>query len=182
MVVDPAPAHKPGAVPAPDWRRDRSGRYTLGVPASRSDARILILATGAVIVAGLFVAAILLLASGRAVSPTTYTPFSAGSNRALESTLKEGGPYFFPDPFGGSRNILLALEGGKVVALSDILPDTTDCHVKWKGSINSFVDCHGDRLKSSELARYRTEIGVSGSAKGLLLVDLRHLEAAPQGS
>ena len=171
-----------GAAPGPDWSSTCSGRYTVSVSADRSDARILILATGAVVVAGLFVAAVLLLASGRASSPTTYTPFSAGSASALHGQLKDGGPFFFPDPFGGNRNILLALEDNKVVALSDILPDTTDCHVKWKGSVNAFVDCHGDKLQSTDLARYETKIPIGGSAKGLLLIDLRHKEAAPQGA
>ena len=59
-----------------------------------------------------------------------------------------------PDPFGGNRNILLALEGGKVVALSDIVPGSKDCRVRWRGSINSFVDCHDDKLKSTDLERY----------------------------
>jgi hypothetical protein len=149
------------------------------VPASRSDAKILIVATGAVILAGLLVAAVLLLASGRAASPTKYAPFPAGVAQSIKSQLKEGGPYFFPDPFGGDRNILLAIEGGNVVALRDILPNTTDCRVKWRGSLDSFVDCHGDKLRSGQLDRYQTEIGQVGANKGELLIDLRHREAAP---
>jgi hypothetical protein len=149
------------------------------VPASRSDAKILIVATGAVVLAGLLVAAVLLLASGRASSPTKYAPFPAGVAQSIKSQLKEGGPYFFPDPFGGDRNILLAIEGGKVVALRDILPNTADCRVKWRGSLDSFVDCHGDKIRSGELDRYQTEIGQVGSNKGELLIDLRHREAAP---
>jgi hypothetical protein len=149
------------------------------VPASRSDAKILIVATGAVILAGLLVAAVLLLATSRASSPTRYQPFPAGDAASIKHQLQDGGPYFFPDPFGGDRNILLALEGGKVVALSDVLPETTDCRVRWRGSINSFVDCHDDKLRSTELARYRVEIGQVGANKGELLVDLRHREPPP---
>jgi hypothetical protein len=149
------------------------------VPASRSDAKILIVATGAVILAGLLVAAVLLLASGRAASPTKYAPFPAGVAQSIKSQLKDGGPYFFPDPFGGDRNILLAIEGGNVVALRDVLPNTADCRVKWRGSLDSFVDCHGDKLRSGELDRYQTEIGQVGANKGELLIDLRHREAAP---
>jgi hypothetical protein len=144
------------------------------VPASRSDAKILIIATGAVVLAGLLVAAVLLLATSRGAGPTKYAPFSAGDASAIKRQLKDGGPFFFPDPFGGDRNILLGLEGGKVVALSDILPNTKSCRVKWRGSVNSFVDCHGDKLKSTELARFESEIGTTGSSKGLLLIDLRH--------
>jgi hypothetical protein len=149
------------------------------VPASRSDAKILLAAAGAVILAGLLVAAVLLLATSRESSPTKYVQFPAGVAQSIKSQLKDGGPYFFPDPFGGDRNILLAIEGGKVVALSDILPNTTDCRVKWRGSINSFQDCHGDKLRSGELARYRTEIGITGPNKDELLIDLRHREAPP---
>ncbi|MDQ1433032.1 MAG: hypothetical protein QOF40_3634 [Actinomycetota bacterium] len=149
------------------------------MPASRSDVKILVVATGAVILAGLLVAAVLLLASSRASSPTKYAPFPAGVAQSIKSQLKDGGPYFFPDPFGGDRNILLAIEGGKIVALSDILPNTTDCRVKWRGSLNSFVDCHDDKIRSGQLNRYQTEIGQVGANKGELLIDLRHRQTAP---
>ncbi|HEX4528542.1 MAG TPA: hypothetical protein VIA11_03945, partial [Acidimicrobiia bacterium] len=107
------------------------------MPASRSDAKLLLVATGAVVLAGVLVAAVLLLATGRASSPTTYQPFDAGVASSIKQGLKDGGPYFVPDPFGGNRNLLLALEGGKVVALSDIVPGSKDCRVRWRGSINS---------------------------------------------
>jgi hypothetical protein len=152
------------------------------VPASRSDAKLLLVATGAVVLAGVLVAAVLLLATGRASSPTTYQPFDAGVASSIKQGLKDGGPYFVPDPFGGNRNILLGLEGGKVVALSDIVPGSKDCRVRWRGSINSFVDCHDDKLKSTDLDRYRTEIGLTGDSKGELLIDLRHREPAPQAA
>jgi hypothetical protein len=149
------------------------------VPASRSDAKILIVATGAVVLAGLLVAAVLLLATSRGGSPTKYVPFPAGVAQSIKSQLKDGGPYFFPDPFGGDRNILLAIEGGHVVALSDILPNTTDCRIRWRGSLDSFVDCHDDKLRSGELDRYQTEIGQAGANKGELLIDLRRREPPP---
>ncbi len=44
----------------------------------RSDTKLLLLAAGAVIVAGVLVAAVLLLATSRAGSPTKYTAFDAG--------------------------------------------------------------------------------------------------------
>lgn len=149
---------------------------------SRSDAKLLLVATGAVVLAGLLVAAVLLLATSRASSPTKYQPFDAGVAKSIKKDLKDGGPYFVPDPFGGDRSILLAIEDGNVVALSDITPGTKDCRVRWKGSINSFVDCHDDKLKSTDLARYRTEIGLTGAAKGELLIDLRHKDPAPSSS
>ncbi len=149
------------------------------VPIARSDTKLLLVAAGAVILAGVLVAAVLLLASSRASSPTKYVSFPAGDATAIRKDLKSGGPFFFPDPFGGNRNILLALEGGEVVALSDIKPGTKDCRVRWRGSIDSFVDCHDDKVRSSELARYQSEIGVVGVNKGELLIDLRHREPAP---
>jgi hypothetical protein len=149
------------------------------VALQRSDAKILLVAAGAVIVAGVLVAAVLLLATGRASSPTRYAAFPAGDATAIHNDLKKGGPFFYPDPFGGDRNILLALEDGEVVALSDIKPGTKDCRVRWRGSINSFVDCHDAKVKSAALARYQSEIGELGANKGELLVDLRHREAAP---
>ena len=171
MVVDQTRPHKPKDCP-PGW-------YTVAVAASRDDAKILVVATGAVILAGLLVAAVLLLATSRSSSPTKYVPFDAGAAASIKRSLHDGGPYFVPDPFGGDRTILLALEDGKVVALSDVLPGTTSCRVRWKGSIDSFVDCHGDKLHSTELARYRTEVGQLGSIKGELLVDLRHEDPPP---
>ena len=152
------------------------------VPASRSDAKLLFVATGAVVLAGLLVAAVLLLASGRASSPTTYQPFDAGVASSIKQGLKNGGPYFVPDPFGGNRNILLALEGSKVVALSDIVPGSKDCRVRWKGSINSFVDCHDRKLTTAEMARYRAEVIQAGASKGDLLIDLRHRDPPPSSS
>jgi hypothetical protein len=175
MVVDPAAAHKL----CPEWNKGPDGQYTVAVPASRSDARILIYATAAVVLAGLLVAAVLLFATGRDAGPTKYAPFAAGYASAIKHQLQDGGPFFYPDPFGRDRNVLLALEDGKVVALSDVLPNTTSCRVRWRGSLNSFVDCHGDKLTSQELARFETEIGTAGSSKGLLLIDLRHEQPPP---
>jgi hypothetical protein len=171
MLVDSEAAHKP--------KNGERGWYTVAVPASRSDAKLLLVAAGAVVLAGVLVAAVLLLATSRASSPTKYEPFDAGVAASIRSELKDGGPYFVPDPFGGNRTLLLALEGGRIVALSDTLPGTTDCRVRWKGSINSFVDCHGDKLKSDNLARYRAEVGLVGPSKGELLIDLRHKDPAP---
>lgn len=148
---------------------------------ARSDAKILLVAAGAVIAAGLLVAAVLLLATGRASSPTRYEPFDAGVAAAIRKDLKDGGPYFVPDPFGGDRSILLALEDGEVVALSDVVPGTKDCRVRWRGSINSFVDCHDDKIRSTELARYESEVGKIGANKGELFIDLRRRQPAPTG-
>jgi hypothetical protein len=152
------------------------------VAIARSDAKILIVAAAGVVAAGVLVAAVLLLATGQAVSPKKYKAFPAGDATAIRKDLKDGGPYFYPDPFGGNRNILLAIEDGKIVALSDVKPGTKACRVRWRGSIDSFVDCNDAKIASTDLARYQTEIGLIGANKGELLVDLRKREPAPAAS
>jgi hypothetical protein len=168
----------------PDWHLQGPAAFTGGVAASanrfdKQDVKILALASGAVILAGLVVAAVILIGTGREGSQKKVGPFPAGLASAVRSDLKDGGPYFFPDPFGGNKNMLLALENGKIVALASLLPDTKTCEVKWKGSQNAFVDCHGDKLKSTELARYASSVGQSGNLKGILLIDPRQLLPPP---
>jgi hypothetical protein len=146
---------------------------------SRDDTRILVFATLLVVVAGVLVALVLLLATGRASSPTKYEPFEAGAARDIERLLKEGGPYYVPDPFGGSRSIMFALEDGEVVALSTVMPNTEDCRVLWRDSRKAFVDCNDDRHQSTDLARYVTTVDPRDGANDILLVDLRKKEPPP---
>ena len=140
---------------------------------SRDDTRILVFATLLVVVAGVLVALVLLLATGRASSPTKYEPFEAGAARDIERLLKEGGPYYVPDPFGKERSIMFALEDGEVVALSTTLPGTEDCVVFWRDSRKAFVDCNDDRHQSTDLARYETATRTPENGNSLLYVDLR---------
>ena len=112
MVVDRARAHKLCRPNSPDWTFAGFTSYTVSVPASRSDARLLLTATAAVVTAGVIVAVVLLFATGRSQSPTKYEPFSAGPAKAIKHSLREGGPYYVPDPFGGNKSILFALENG----------------------------------------------------------------------
>jgi hypothetical protein len=149
------------------------------VPASKSDAKLLLTATAAVVAAGVLIAVVLLFATGRGGSPKKYEPFSAGYAKNIKQELKDGGPFFFPDPFGGDKSILFALEDGQVVALSNVLPGTKSCTVRWRGSIDRFTDCHGDKLTSDQLDRFEVTIDEAGSGKGLLFVNLKHKESAP---
>jgi hypothetical protein len=148
---------------------------------SRDDTRILIFATLLVVGAGVLVAVVLLLATGRGGSPSKYEPFQAGAAKDIKRLLKDGGPYYVADPFGGNRSILFALEDGQVVALSTVVPNTKDCHVRVKNEGKSFVDCHGDKLQSTELDRYLTTVRHLKDANDILLVDLRTKEPAPAG-
>ena len=152
----------------------------MSVPPSRSDTRLLLTAAGAVLLAGVLVAVVLLFATGRGGSPNKNQPFYAGLASDIKATLKDGGPYYVPDPFGGQRSILFALEGGNIVALSTVLPGTTDCHIKWKAQLDRFVDCHGGRHRSEELDRYYDFIDPAGENKGILFVDLRKKILAPR--
>ncbi|HEX5588109.1 MAG TPA: hypothetical protein VFZ17_12435 [Acidimicrobiia bacterium] len=148
---------------------------------SREDTRILIFATALVVVAGVLVAVVLLLATGRGGSPTRHANFEAGAAKDIKRSLKEGGPYYVPDPFGGNRSIMFALEDGKVVALSTVLPGTENCRIQIKNSGKSFVDCHGQRHTTEELARYVTIVDPRQDGNDILLVNLRKLEPAPAG-
>jgi hypothetical protein len=150
------------------------------MPPDKQDVKIVVVATLAVIAAGLVVALVLLVATGREKAQKKEHPFPAGLASAVKADLKDGGPYFYPDPFGGDRNILLAVEGDKIVALSNIVPSSRTCVVKWKGSQDTFVDCHGDKLRSTELARYATSIPRRGDLKGILLIDPRDLLPPPE--
>jgi hypothetical protein len=125
------------------------------------------------------VAVVLLFATGRSSPPKHYQPFSAGFAKAIRQDLRDGGPFFFPDPFGGNRSVLFALEDDNVVALSNVLPGTKSCSVRWRGSINRFVDCHGGHHVSTGLDRFQTTVDPSGKNKGLLLIDLRKKLPAP---
>ncbi len=109
------------------------------MPPERTDTRLLIGAGIAAIAAGLLVAAVLLFATSRADQPKKYRPFPAGPDKQLRSDLRDGGPFYYPDAFGGKRSILFALEDDKVVALMTHTPGDEECRVKWRGSINSFV-------------------------------------------
>jgi hypothetical protein len=152
------------------------------MPPSKSDARLLLTATLIVLVAGVLVAVVLLFFTGQGGTPTTYRPFSAGLASAIKQDLRDGGPYYYPDPFGGRHSILFALEDGKIVALATQLPGTKDCIVKWKAQLDRFVDCHGGRHVSADLDRYEAVVDPGGENKGILFVDLRRKIPAPAGT
>jgi hypothetical protein len=151
----------------------------LVVPAaSADDRRLLLFAVVAVLAAGLLVAAGILLVTGRADTPEPVDPVPFGFAKSLRTKVAEGGPVAFAGTTGDT-GFWLALEDGKLVALQIRKPGTEDCNVRWRGSVDSFVDCHGDKVRSRQLARFRTEIPTSGARKGNLLVDLRDTVPPP---
>jgi hypothetical protein len=143
------------------------------VPPQRSDTRLLLGAGAAAVLGGILVAVVLLLATSRADSPTKYEPFAAGPEKERRDNLREEGPFYFPDPFGGKKSILFTLEGDNIVALMTHTPDDDDCRVNWRGRIDSFVDCDGNRLRSDEVGRYQTTIEERRGAGRVVVVDLR---------
>ena len=152
------------------------------MPASRrSDARALIVAAAAVTGAGLLVAVLILVATGRGGSPREDVPLDLGVAAGITQELRDGGPYYVANPFGG-RGIILALEDGEIVALSITRPGTDDCTVRWRDSKDGFQDCDGNVLQSTDLARYATRVETEGDQRGELLVDLRQLLPAPRAS
>jgi hypothetical protein len=171
-----APVTIPGL---PDWTPIRGGTFTGVVPASRSDTRLLIGAGAAAVIAGIVVAVVLLLATSQADSPTKYEPFAAGPERELRRQLREGGPFYIPDPFGGDKSILFALEGDNIVALMTHTPADDNCRVRWRGRVESFEDCHNTRLGSEDVGRYAVTIERRGDQGRIVFVDLRQELPAP---
>jgi hypothetical protein len=143
------------------------------VPPARTDSRLLIGAGAAAVLAGLVVAVVLLLATSQADQPKTYQPFAAGPEQQLRKNLREGGPFYFPDPFGGNKSVLFALEGDNVVALQTHTPGDENCRIRWRGRINSFEDCHGNRLRSEQIGRYLTKVEERGGQGRIVFLDLR---------
>jgi hypothetical protein len=151
------------------------------MPPSRDDRRLLILSTAAVIVAGLLIAGAILAVTSRASPPKVTKPVAFGDAKSLHERIADGGPVAYAGTTGDT-GFWLALEDGKLVALKIRKPGTNDCNVRWRGSINSFVDCEGKKIRIDQLARYPTSIPASGDDKGLLLVDLRRTIPPPTGS
>lgn len=150
------------------------------MPPARSDLRLLLFAGGLIVMAGVAVALALLLSTGRSEPPREYEPFKAGPAADLERELREGGPYFIPDPFGGDRSILLALENGEVIALATNQRRLPDCTLKSTGDKDQ-IACGDQRFRTEELERFEVTIPRAGPDRGVVLVDLRDRLSPPVG-
>ena len=144
IVVDPArPHHKP------ERFAGRRVVHRLPWPSPRSDTKLLLVAAGAVIVAGCSSPRCCCSRpAGRRARPSTQ-PFDAGVAVVdPASELKNGGPFFVPDPFGGEPQHPARARGRQGRgARPTSSPGTKDCRVRWRGSIDSFVDCHDDKVR-----------------------------------
>jgi hypothetical protein len=153
-------------------------RPTTTARSRRSDVRPLVLAAITMAAVGVAVAVLIVVATN-APQPKKIAPFPAGLAKDLEQNVRDGGPVLVADPFGGHRSIWFALEGRTLVPLAAHVWHDNGCAVRWRGSVNHFVDCHGDQLTSEQLPRYASSIPSTGSQKGVMLVDVRTLLPPP---
>jgi hypothetical protein len=153
---------------------------TTPVPVKRSNLPIYLLGTVVVLVLGILIAAAILLVTGRAKTPKMEGLIRFGQAKSLTEKALDGGPFAYAGSTGDT-GFWVALEDGKLVALKIRKPGTKDCNVIWRGSRNTFVDCHGDPVKIDELARYRVVIPAKGDNKGQFLVDLSSNIPPPAG-
>jgi hypothetical protein len=147
----------------------------------KGDTRVIVLATLGVLVLGLVIAASILLITGRAKNPAIKGSIPFGIARSLKEKAKEGGPFAFAGDTGDS-GFWIAIEDGNLVALKIQKPGTKDCNVIWRGSKNTFVDCHGRPIRIDQLARYPTKVPKKGPDKGILIVNLNGTIPPPASS
>ena len=154
------------------------------MPAAPDDRRILVFAGGFVVLAGLAIAALLFLATGGTdEDPLATGPISLGLEPELSARTEEGGPSYIANPFG-EHGFWLDLEAGRLVALDIVRPGTRSCIVKWRATKGSYIACDGDRLESTDLARFAVTIGKAAPDEPAetVFVDLRRREPAPSAS
>ncbi len=151
------------------------------VPAAPDDRRILVFATGFVLLAGLAIAALLFLVTGGAdKDPSPSGPIFLGLEPELAARTDEGGPSYIASPFG-EHGFWLDLEAGELVALDIVRPGTRSCIVKWRATKDSYIACDGERLDTTDLARFEVTIGSTepDTPADSVFVDLRRREPAP---
>jgi len=136
----------------------------------RSSSVPLLLITAALAIgAGLVIAALLLVASGRG-GDAPNGPFPLGSTAGLREEVKKS-PVYIADPTGG-EGIWLQLRAKEIVALSAVPPgNAKDCTVRWRDSVGAYEDCDGKRYDPDQLSTYRLV-----PRNGSLYVDTRRVE------
>lgn len=148
------------------------------MPALKNSKLPYVITAAVAILCGLALAALILWATGRGGGTRTYKPFNAGYEATLHAALTKGGPFFVPDPFGGEQGLWFALEDDKIVAIAVSQPDDPGCSIRWRGSVNAFVDCNDQPRPATALARY--DVSYRGSNEGqLVYVDLQALLPPP---
>ena len=143
----------------------------------RGDIRLVIGATFAIVVAGLLVAGLILVVTGRPKTPGNEKPIRFGFAKSLAAKVREGGPVAFAGT-SGDDGFWLALEHGRLVPLLVRQPGPPACVLRWRGSRDTFT-CDGRSVTIGSLVRYSNEIPKRGDDKGIFLVNLRHVTPAP---
>ena len=146
---------------------------------TRSDRRLILTTVVAVVGAAALVVTLLIVFSGggrRTVQETG--PLYLGQKADLNLSLDEGSPLYFANPFGG-RGFWLDREDGELVALDVQVPGEPGCSVRWRGRIDTYLDCKGRHLTSDQMARHPIEISITGSRRNGVYVDLRELDPPP---
>jgi hypothetical protein len=134
-----------------------------------SSTALLVITAAVAIGAGLIIAALLLVASGRS-GDAPEGPFLLGSTAGLREEVEKS-PVYIADPTGG-EGLWLERRGGKFVALVAVPPGgSSDCAVRWRDSVGAYEDCDGERYDGEELATYALE-----QRDGSLFVDTRRVE------
>jgi hypothetical protein len=158
----------------------RPGREPAPTRATSGDVRFFLTTAAAIVVIGLSIAAILWVLSRQGGDPSdqraTYRAFSAGQASALRRQVAEGGPVFHADLLAGSKGFWLDTEDGTLVALSVNAPGKDGCVVRWRGSVDRYVDCDGLRYRSEQLARFTADVPRRGAQAGQFLIDLRRVQ------
>ncbi|HEU5302361.1 MAG TPA: hypothetical protein VFW06_09030 [Acidimicrobiia bacterium] len=154
------------------------------MPAAPDDRRVLLFAAALVVLAGLAIAGLLFLATGGTdQDPLATGPIALGLEPELTARTEEGGPSYIANPFG-EHGFWLDLEGGQLVALDIVRPGTRSCIVKWRATKDAYVACNGDRLASTDLARFEVTVAkpAPDEPAETVFVDLRRREPAPTSS
>ncbi|MGH8983754.1 MAG: hypothetical protein ACRDY6_07745 [Acidimicrobiia bacterium] len=148
------------------------------MPPARDDLRLLVFAGAAVLLAGVAVAVLLFVSTGRGGSPPRdLEPVRFGLESSIRTQLEEG-PFFVPDQFGGNRSFWIAEEDGEIVAIATHQQDLPGCSVKWKAQLDRFV-CGDERFTSDELDRFELTIPEAGEDEGIVTIDVRRRVPAP---
>lgn len=147
---------------------------------NRSDRKLIFITSAVLIGAGLFFASVLVFAT-RTTSPNRADgPLYVGPKSDIVLKLDEGSPLYFANPFGG-RGFWMDRESGELVALDVGTYADPDCSIRWRGRVDSYVDCDGNRLTKADMARHPVEVKTSGKQKGGVFVDLEALDP-PSGA
>ena len=140
--------------------------------ATTSDRRLLLITGIFLALAGLLFGGVVLIATNRDSPPAdARKPLFLGLRDPMTSSIEDGGPLYFANPFGDD-GFWVDLEDHQLVAYVLKVPGT-NCNVKWKAQQNSYLDCHGAKIDRSELDRYEITIGSrNGTPKTSVFVKL----------